>query len=588
MRKKKTPTTYVADFETTSYAQYIRDGYTKVYLWEILSLDDNNKYVGIDMSTFFQTIDDKIENGARIYFHNLSGFDAEFIIPYLMTHGFTYITGNEELYQNQFTSITTDMTSHYLIRVKTNKVEVEFRCSYRLFPITIKQMGKFVGIPKLDETHDYKEYKDYKTIEDVTDEEWKYLHNDCDILRNGIIALYNLGIDDITMSTSAFKSWKKSNYLDYRGNCIKSSEEVEKIINLSYKGGITMANPLYAGQILYNLKSYDYNSMYPSQMELNEMPCGEGLLIKCDKNNWIDIRNNLNNCNHRLKLYEIVIESIEIEKGAVPFIGITSGFSFSGSYKYEKRLSGRRIVLWEREFDLMLKWYIGNFQVISVVGFESRKNVFKRYIDIWREVKETTKDEATRKLAKLMLNSLYGKFGMKSERIAKFPNGFDENGRVIYDSYDARSEKYYYRARASYITSLARCELIEAIEEIGEKGFIYCDTDSVYCFEECMPNIKIDDVKFGHWKCEGHYEKAKFLKAKLYIKYENGNKVVRSAGLPNDVAQEVLDFDTLKNGFKIEGKKKVKKRVRGGVVICETDFTIKVDDLTTEDLESES
>lgn len=577
---KRNTKIYCADFETTSKAQYEIEGCTRVYLWKMKGVYNKYNKVGVNIDEFMEECG-SFDNGTIIYFHNLSGFDGEFIMNYFMNKGWTY-TKEQKLEPYQFTSLTDEFGSHYSIKFCLWEFDapktIEFRCSYRLMSISIKKLGKLVGLEKLDEEHDYEELKNYKSIDDVTKEELDYIENDVEILKQVLLFLFNQGINKLTMSSSCYSNWKqKGGYSVWKQHLHRSDEETEEIITKSYKGGICMVNPLYQGKVLTNVKSYDYNSMYPSQM-LGSMPVGKGYTIDASENYYEDIAK-LKRKGYKKFIVSVMVNEVEVLDDYMPFIGVTNGFSFSKSYKYERTIKQKKLCLWWDEFQLFTYYYTGSYIVTSITGFEERKGIFNKYIEYWKNVKENAENDVIRSLAKLMLNSLYGKFGMNTDRLCKIPLGFDEDGKLIYSTSEMSSETYYYRAIASYITSQARCELVRAIQSCGRKGFIYCDTDSVYCFEDVNPDIPLDDHKFNNWKCEGHYHQAKFLKAKVYIKYEGDEKVVRCAGLPNDVAQKYLTFDTLNDGFVIEGAKKCKRRVKGGIIIDTTNFKINLDNV---------
>ena len=68
MRKTK-ERLYVADFETTSKKQYEIEGCTRVYLYEMKSIDNKEKYLGVNIESFFEDIK-KIKDDIVIYFHN--------------------------------------------------------------------------------------------------------------------------------------------------------------------------------------------------------------------------------------------------------------------------------------------------------------------------------------------------------------------------------------------------------------------------------------------------------------------------------------------------------------------------------------
>ena len=123
--------------------------------------------------------------------------------------------------------------------------------------------------------------------------------------------------------------------------------------------------------------------------------------------------------------------------------------------------------------------------------------------------------------------------------------------------------------------------------------------------EELKQFVDIDDYKLGFWKLENKFRKAKFIRQKCYLedivlteeeynegikdgndgtftKDENGYYRLSAtiAGLPKALGQYV-NFDNFKIGFSVlasditKKHKLTYKHVNGGVMLVETDFTIK-------------
>ena len=90
--------------------------------------------------------------------------------------------------------------------------------------------------------------------------------------------------------------------------------------------------------------------------------------------------------------------------------------------------------------------------------FKAIKGLFSSYIDFWSNKKiQAKKDNNTAlyRIAKLMLNSLYGKFGLNPDVRSKYPY-LNEDGIVKYALYDAEIRDSIYIPVASFITSYAR------------------------------------------------------------------------------------------------------------------------------------
>ena len=561
-RPKKKPI-YCADFETTSEEQYKLEGSTRVYLYKIMGVNDDVDIMGVSINDFIENI--KTLGECLIYFHNLS-FDGEFILWFLLDNGYTY--DDELSKENTFNSIIDETGSIYAITIKF-KEEVEIRCSYKLFPKSIKDIGEMVGIEKLNETHNYEELKNYENIYDVPEEELKYITNDVRIMVELIRYLDELGVKGITMSTSAYKNWLKDKYSLCKNQMKKdTNEEIVEIVRKSYRGGITKVNPKYAGQEFNDVISFDVNSLYPSVMYDNPMPIGEGKIYKTLEEGKKD----------RRYLFIIVafVQYAKVRKSKHAFIGNNAGFSYARKYSYDDTIENKMVYLWEDEFNLFNVVYDAQYTIHKVVGWKKANNVFKDYIDRWYKIKENAKNETERSLAKLMLNSLYGKFGMNDARMSKVPVESTEE-EIVYKVIESNTT-YYYKEVASYITSMARCKLASFMNRC-EDNFLYCDTDSVYYIGHEIPEVfkdVVDPKKLGYWKYEGHYTRFKALKAKCYLKQLDNGKIERKiAGCPKECA-ELITFENFAPNLKLSNAKRLKRKVKGGIIITKTDFTIKV------------
>lgn len=174
------------------------------------------------------------------------------------------------------------------------------------------------------------------------------------------------------------------------------------------------------------------------------------------------------------------------------------------------------------------------------------------------------------------------------------------------------TKKGCYIPVASFITSYARNKTIRtsqavrdySLKKYGEDKYWYSDTDSIWCgltlddLAELKDIIEIDDYKLGAWALEKSVDRFLGLRQKCYI-YEMENKVnVTIAGLPHYLAP-LINFDNFKKGFTTAGlslaamRKQARengateeeiekihhklsyKYVKGGVILADTDFTIK-------------
>ena len=560
---------YCCDFETTSLKQYEIEGETRVYLYKIVDLKTGKKeHYGVNIEDFIQYI--FTENDIlKVYFHNLS-FDGSFIIYHLMTTGWKYVDEIKSPTKHPtFTAIIDNFNSIYELTLSRGERIIKINCSYKLTGLSIKELGKLVGLDKLNETHDYEELKNYKSIEEVSKEELSYITNDVEIMRQAIIKCYQLGIRGMTKSSACYKLWKHIEWPKIKNEVITDyPENIEHIINASYRGGITMVNKKYQGKVLYDMRNYDVNSLYPSVM-YRKMPIGEPMLGQTDN----DIPKN-----YELRLYHICIVSAKIIKPYIPFIPTSKSFVWKDSYEYPEELTFLELSLWKEEFELFNLYYDADYKILDIVAWKSKEKLFDEYLETFKKIKEEAPNPSPeRTFAKGCMNSLYGKFAQTTTRISKRPKLV--NGLIEYDNFENECGSGYDRKIASIITSYARCVLIMAINK-NPKRFVYCDTDSIYVLGDYDYDIPVDAKKLGYWKYEHSYYKFKALKAKCYISVikggeEDGDMHSAISGLPKEV-QNTIKFEEFKDGLTMLDVKKQQCRVKGGIVIVKRPFTIKI------------
>ena len=160
-----------------------------------------------------------------------------------------------------------------------------------------------------------------------------------------------------------------------------------------------------------------------------------------------------------------------------------------------------------------------------------------------------------RTLAKLMLNSLYGKFATGLETRSKIPY-LSGDGIVKYALSDPEEKKGIYIPMGVFITSYAREKTIRtsqaikdySIAKYGKDLYCYSDTDSIHTLlpiEELTQFCDIDDVELGKWKHESSFSEAKFVRQKCYIEKFNDEYNIVCAGLPKKCMYKKEGFDNL-------------------------------------------
>ena len=106
---------FTADFETATW----KDDETWVWAWATCEIgNEENLQIGNDIDSFIEYC--KKEKNSTFYFHNLK-FDGEFIIYWLLTHGFKHVEKKQDVEDNTFTTLISDMGQFYTITLYYSK-----------------------------------------------------------------------------------------------------------------------------------------------------------------------------------------------------------------------------------------------------------------------------------------------------------------------------------------------------------------------------------------------------------------------------------------------------------------------------------
>lgn len=132
------------------------------------------------------------------------------------------------------------------------------------------------------------------------------------------------------------------------------------------------------------------------------------------------------------KVYNLYIQmitcSFKIKKNKIPTIQIKHSMNFKQN-EYLESSNGKIVTLVLTNIDLQLffeHYEVPEEDLTFECGwkFKSLKGIFTNYIDKWITIKNEATisgNKAQRTLAKLMLNSLYGKFATSLEVQSKIP-----------------------------------------------------------------------------------------------------------------------------------------------------------------------
>lgn len=604
MAKKKT---YVADFETTT-----NENSSHVWAFALCDIKTpDNVIIGTTIDEFFSWCKAQKDN-PTIMFHNLK-FDGQFILYYLLTNGYKPVTNPKERATNTFSTLISDKGLYYTIevyfKVKGKNVrKVTFQDSLKLIPLSVDGIAKSFKLPIQKLKIDYKAHDKLPEGSPLTEEEKEYIKHDVQIVAYAVNYFYEQGLTKMTIGSCALEEYKK--LISKRAfERYYPTPKYDEDVRQSYKGGFTYLNPKFANKLVENVVVLDVNSLYPSVMygcNGEYLPFGTPIFY--------------NGKYEDDTLYPLYVQmiscSFELKKNKIPTIQLKNSMFFNGT-EYLTSSNNEEIVMVLTNVDLELfldHYEVLNLEYISGWKFKasSGKGLFGDYIDKWSQAKIKAKEEGNNGMyliSKLFLNSLYGKFGTATTVRGKVPYYDKEADLVKFYDTEPESKDGIYIAMASFITSWARNKTIRSAQAIQDKyyagesniQFIYADTDSLHCYSpnfELPQGLDIDSTKLGAWDFEAKAGACKFLRSKCYIEnhfiseeeyfkgitgeekylYSKDEKgyyklKITVAGMPSNCYKEVT-FSNFKIGACYGGKLQPKK-VKGGTILKEVEFTIK-------------
>lgn len=589
---------YTADFETTTDENDCR-----VWAYSICSIEDVSKFwYGNNIDDFFEWC--RKNDNPSVWFHNLK-FDGTYIINWLFDNGFKWVE-KEDIGDKTFTTLITDMGQFYQITVyfKHSKKycrKVTFFDSLKILNFSVEKIAEDFDLPIRKLKIDYNKPRPVGYI--IEPDEVDYIRNDVEIMARALQFMFLEGQTKMTIASDAMKSLKET-IIGFRKKFPVLPKEVDAEIRKSYRGGFTYVNETWQGKEVGKGIILDVNSLYPYCMTL-ELPFGEPVFFEGEYQD---------DPTHPLYVQSLSC-AFELKPGKIPSIQLKNNMSFMPN-EYVKSSKGKVVTLYLTSVDLQLFKDQYNFWGTVWNGgfkFMKCKGIFDKYVEMWTAEKIKAGKEGNkskRQLAKLMLNSSYGRLSLSPTAKQKRPF-LDHEEVVRFELLPEEEREPVYIPCGAFITALGREKTIRTSQAIrdytlkkyGVDKYYYSDTDSIHAdlsdedLEELSDLIKIDKYELGCWDEEAKFTKALYIRQKCYIEMIEGKVSVTVAGLPQYLAP-IVNFENFKKGFStggmtheqlIEMAKKNGatdeeleklhhkfryKYVKGGVILADTDFTI--------------
>lgn len=555
--------------------QFLGEDETRVWLWGLVPVNTDDSFVwGTDIESFMEVCSEADRN---IYFHNLK-FDGGFILDYLLLYGFVFREDTRKINPKEFTAVISDTGKFYSITVKWEDGHVtEFRDSLKKLPMPVARIAETFNLPMSKGDIDYDKPRPFGYEPD--EEELDYLERDLLIVAMALRQVFASGMTRLTVASDSLAEYKKLNTTQWFDRTFPVlSDEMDGEIRRAYRGGFTACAERFKDRRIGEGIVLDVNSLYPAIMYNELLPYGEPRFVE----GYVEY-----DAEYPLRIFSVTFTA-RLKLNHVPCIQLKGSSVFTAAEyvsnidePFTQMVTDVDWALYNDHYDIeVLSWNDG-------WKFKAVRGMFHTYIDKWSAVKAKSTGGA-REIAKLQLNSLYGKFASNPNITGKVCIYEDKRVRLIRGK--EKTKPPVYTAVGVFVTSYARNLTIRAAQA-NYDHFVYADTDSLHLLinpdwegvyvdpktgvETKVPaSLTIHPSDLGAWKYEYSFAEAQYVRPKCYLDLKHdGTYKVAWAGVSTKT-QKNLTFDTIAGDVvTIENAKLEHHVVPGGVILVNKDYT---------------
>ncbi len=364
---------------------------------------------------------------------------------------------------------------------------------------------------------------------EVPEEYYSYLKNDVLALQEALYLFWekiyriagNIGRLPMTLPSLSLRLFRKG-LTD--AIIVPWNDDIKEFTRRAYTGGRVEC---YKPGLYNHVQVYDVNSMYPYCMANFPVPVSA-------RSRWVT-HFNMNS----LAFYEVTYDQDNTSIPPILRDEISKEFQYAGRGVYHTQ-----------EIKL-LRQYGGTVKVHKGLEFQDTAILFKDFVSQWyglRQEAKATADQALDFISKILLNSLYGKFGQRpvskhlelatNEKIAKYVaqrKKVTVKGDFLLIE-EQNHVEHEFTAIAATITAMARVTLYHHILRFGS-SYLYSDTDSVHT----LPHEIATTDGLGGFKLEYEGEGV-YLGKKLYAIHTGVTEVIKAKGIGRAIKEGLLTF----------------------------------------------
>ena len=443
---------------------------------------------------------------------------------------------------------------------------VEFRCSYRLFNMTLERALINEQVP--DEYQ--KSELDYDTVRypwtELTPAELEYCRND--VLGLALAIKHRneeSGDTVVTMpytSTGYIRREIKKLTHDIRPVFKKCAPTpfVYVMLKSAFRGGNTHANRAYSGAVCYDVHSVDISSSYPYVLCCRNYPM---TAWQEEKTDYDYVKNLIYDKRHAV-LMRVKFYGIDCKSTAIPYISESKCIDIKPGYNQRRLDNGRLLSATVCEMcitDIDYKIIVEQYNPVKIEFISVYTSIYRPLPAMVTEyIKELYKKKCTLKKSdpyyyarsKELLNACYG---MSAQDILHLLINFDglnyeiTKEQITEDNLIKGSQNNALPyAVGVWCTAYAREQLQRGFQVVESQGgkIIYTDTDSIKYTGDVDFSAFNADIKrtsytveydgsvytMGIFEVEKTADKFKTLGAKKYVSVYNGKLYITIAGVP--------------------------------------------------------
>lgn len=327
-----------------------------------------------------------------------------------------------------------------------------------------------------------------------------------------------LNLKGTTIASMAMSDYIDGDYAGFKRHFPPLGEEDYHRMRPAYYGAIVYSKP---GEY-EDCRSWDVNSLYPSIMRDMPMPVGAPI--------WYDGEYQYD-ADYPLHV-DVVAFDAKLKTGKTATLtNILPVWGYEGEH-LDSTLGVITMpvtgVDWEtltENYDVHVWEYVGGWK------FRKSHGLYYTYVDKWFHVKQSASGER-KQMAKLLLNSLVGKFGASLYRPMLHPKPSVDGGVDFTVEQPESINSLAWLPTAAYVNAYGRQTLSRAMNANADR-VLYADTDGMILAGLDAPaGIETDDRKLGAWKNDHTYTKLRILGNRKYCGVEaSGDTVMRLSGV---------------------------------------------------------